>query len=217
MGVCSPSHGRAYFLVVPIAEDFPTKRLDFDFVSAIGVVVLATLLVVIGEYMSVPPGFLIITLVCMVIILMAINTPIFNRHRVGLSCISSGQRQYTALNCSHYDYWRDGLVCPPCRPSLCPCGRPDEYRRDHASPRYFRPCTCRPYTRKPWDFHSSGRIHFFGDFRRIGGRCLGDGFDTHSAMKRGGYRPEQAVSIVASASAMGMLVPHAFPWLCWQT
>jgi tripartite ATP-independent transporter DctM subunit len=31
------------------------------------------------------------------------------------------------------------------------------------------------------------------------------------AMKRGGYRPEQAVSIVASASAMGMLVPPCIP------
>jgi tripartite ATP-independent transporter DctM subunit len=30
-------------------------------------------------------------------------------------------------------------------------------------------------------------------------------------MKRGGYRPEQAVSIVASASAMGMLVPPCIP------
>jgi C4-dicarboxylate transporter DctM subunit len=31
------------------------------------------------------------------------------------------------------------------------------------------------------------------------------------AMKRGGYRPERAVSIVASASAMGMLVPPCIP------
>ena len=63
------------------------KRKDWaaTCVSAIGVVVLTTALVLIGKYMSVPPGFLVITMVCVVIILMAINTPI--SIAIGLACL----------------------------------------------------------------------------------------------------------------------------------
>ena len=131
MGVCGPSRGGAYFPVVPIAEDFQTKRLGCDLRLGHRGRRFDRRPVVHREiYVRTPgpPGHHHGLR----------GDPLhgdqhahFGRHRLGLYCLPSGQRQHTTFDRSHYDYRRDGLVCPPCGPPLCPRGRVDEYRRYH--------------------------------------------------------------------------------------
>ena len=189
------------------------KRKDWTSIciSAIGVVVLTTILVVIGKYMSVPPGFLLLTLVCVVIILMAINTPI--SMAIGLACIvyllARGNIQL--------------LVVP-----ITVIGGMDSFVL-LAVPLFVlvgELMNTGGITNRLVTFARALVGHIRGSlgistvlgeyiFSGISGASVADvsamGSILIPAMKRAGYRPEQAVSIVASASAMGMLVPPCIP------
>ncbi len=189
------------------------KRKDWasTCISAIGVVVLTTILVVIGKYMSVPPGFLLLTLVCVVIILMAINTPI--SIAIGLACIvyllARGNIQL--------------LVVP-----ITVIGGMDSFVL-LAVPLFVlvgELMNTGGITQRLVTFARALVGHIRGSlgistvlgeyiFSGISGASVADvsamGSILIPAMKRAGYRPELAVSIVASASAMGMLVPPCIP------
>ena len=189
------------------------KRKDWTStcISAIGVVVLTTILVVIGKYMSVPPGFLVLTLVCVVIILMAINTPI--SIAIGLACIvyllARGNIQL--------------LVVP-----ITVIGGMDSFVL-LAVPLFVlvgELMNTGGITQRLVTFARALVGHIRGSlgistvlgeyiFSGISGASVADvsamGSILIPAMKRAGYRPELAVSIVASASAMGMLVPPCIP------
>jgi tripartite ATP-independent transporter DctM subunit len=189
------------------------KRKDWaaTFVSAIGVAVLAAALASIGEYMSVPPSLLIVMLVCVVIILMAINTPI--SIAIGLSCLvyllARGNIQL--------------LIAP-----ITIIGGMDSFVL-LAVPLFIlvgELMNTGGITTRLVNFARALVGHMRGSlgistvlgeyiFSGISGASVADvsamGSILIPAMKRGGYRPEQAVSIVASASAMGMLVPPCIP------
>jgi tripartite ATP-independent transporter DctM subunit len=199
------------FVLYQLQKIFKRKDWTSTCVSAIGVVVLTTILVVIGEYMSVPPGFLVITLVCVVIILMAINTPISTA--IGLACLvyllARGNIQL--------------LIIP-----IMIIGGMDSFVL-LAVPLFILVgelmntggITTRLVTfARALVGHIRGSLGIstvLGEyiFSGISGASVADvsamGSILIPAMKRGGYRPEQAVSIVASASAMGMLVPPCIP------
>ncbi len=199
------------FVLYQLQKIFKRKDWTSTCVSAIGVVVLTALLVVIGEYMSVPPGFLVITLVCVVVILMAINTPISTA--IGLACLvyllARGNIQL--------------LIVP-----IMIIGGMDSFVL-LAVPLFILVgelmntggITTRLVTfARALVGHIRGSLGIstvLGEyiFSGISGASVADvsamGSILIPAMKRGGYRPEQAVSIVASASAMGMLVPPCIP------
>jgi tripartite ATP-independent transporter DctM subunit len=180
-------------------------------VSAIGVVVLTVILVVIGKYVSVPPGVLVITLVCVVIILMVINTPI--SIAIGLACVvyllARGNIQL--------------LIVP-----ITIIGGMDSFVL-LAVPLFIlvgELMNTGGITERLVTFARALVGHIRGSlgistvigeyiFSGISGASVADvsamGSILIPAMKRAGYRPEQAVSIVASASAMGMLVPPCIP------
>ena len=161
--------------------------------------------------MSVPPGLLVITLVCVVIILMAINTPI--SIAIGLACLvyllARGNIQL--------------LIVP-----ITIIGGMDSFVL-LAVPLFILVgelmntggITTRLVTfARALVGHIRGSLGIstvLGEyiFSGISGASVADvsamGSILIPAMKRGGYRPEQAVSIVASASAMGMLVPPCIP------
>jgi tripartite ATP-independent transporter DctM subunit len=199
------------FLLYQLQKIFKRKDWTSTCVSAIGVVVLTAILVVIGEYMSVPPGFLVITLVCVVIILMAINTPI--SIAIGLAClvyllargniqlliapitIIGGMDSFVLLAVPLFVLVGDLMNTGGITHRLVTFAR--------ALVGHIR--------------GSLGISTVLGEyiFSGISGASVADvsamGSILIPAMKRGGYRPEQAVSIVASASAMGMLVPPCIP------
>jgi C4-dicarboxylate transporter DctM subunit len=161
--------------------------------------------------MSVPPGFLVITLVCVVIILMAINTPI--SIAIGLAClvyllargniqlliapitIIGGMDSFVLLAVPLFVLVGDLMNTGGITHRLVTFAR--------ALVGHIR--------------GSLGISTVLGEyiFSGISGASVADvsamGSILIPAMKRGGYRPEQAVSIVASASAMGMLVPPCIP------
>jgi tripartite ATP-independent transporter DctM subunit len=180
-------------------------------ISAIAVIVLTTVLVVIGKYMSIPPTILIITLVCMVIILMAINTPI--SIAIGLACVV-------------YLLSRGNI--PLSIVPICIIGGMDSFVL-LAVPLFIlvgELMNTGGITERLVTFARALVGHIRGSlgistvigeyiFSGISGSSVADvsamGSLLIPAMKRAGYRSELAVSIVASASAMGMLVPPCIP------
>jgi tripartite ATP-independent transporter DctM subunit len=180
-------------------------------VSAIGVVALTAVLVAIGKYMSVPPNILVITLVCVVITLVAINTPIsiaiglacvvylLARGNIPLSivpiCITGGMDSFVLLAVPLFILVGDLMNTGGITERLVTFAR--------ALVGHIR--------------GSLGISTVVGEyiFSGISGASVADvsamGSLLIPAMKRGGYRLEMAVSIVASASAMGMLVPPCIP------
>jgi tripartite ATP-independent transporter DctM subunit len=180
-------------------------------VSAIGVIVLTTALAFIGKFMSVPSGLLVITMVCVVIILMAINTPI--SVAIGSAClvyllargniqlvivpitIIGGMDSFVLLAVPLFVLVGDLMNTGGITERLVTFAR--------ALVGHIR--------------GSLGISTVLGEyiFSGISGASVADvsamGSLLIPAMKRGGYRPEHAVSIVASASAMGMLVPPCIP------
>jgi tripartite ATP-independent transporter DctM subunit len=180
-------------------------------ISAIVVVVLTILLVTIGKYVSVPPNILIITLVCVVIILVVINTPIsiaiglacvvylLSRGNIPLSifpiCIIGGMDSFVLLAVPLFILVGELMNTGGITERLVTFAR--------ALVGHIR--------------GSLGISTVIGEyiFSGISGSSVADvsamGSLLIPAMKRGGYRSELAVSIVASASAMGMLVPPCIP------
>jgi tripartite ATP-independent transporter DctM subunit len=180
-------------------------------VSAMGIVVLTAALVLIGEYGSVPPGLLVIVLVCTVIFFIAINTPI--SIAIGLACLvyllARGNIQ---------------LVIAP----ITIIGGMDSFVL-LAVPLFVlvgELMNTGGITNRLVTFARALVGHIRGSlgistvlgeyiFSGISGASVADvsamGSILIPAMHRAGYRLEQAASIVASASAMGMLVPPCIP------
>jgi tripartite ATP-independent transporter DctM subunit len=199
------------FVLYQLQKIFKRKDWASTCVSAIGVVVLTTALALIGKHMSIPPGLLVITLVCVVIILMAINTPI--SIAIGSACLvyllARGNIQL--------------LIAP-----IMIIGGMDSFVL-LAVPLFILVgdlMNTGGITTRLVNFARALVGHVRGSlgistvlgeyiFSGISGASVADvsamGSLLIPAMKRGGYRPEQAVSIVASASAMGMLVPPCIP------
>ncbi len=199
------------FLLYQLQRIFQRKDWPSTCVSVIGVVVLTAALVLIGEYVSVPPGFLVIAMVCMVILFIAINTPISTA--IGLACLvyllARGNIQL--------------LIAP-----ITIIGGMDSFVL-LAVPLFVlvgELMNTGGITNRLVTFARALVGHIRGSlgistvlgeyiFSGISGASVADvsamGSILIPAMKRGGYRPEQAVSIVASASAMGMLVPPCIP------
>ncbi|MCG6537648.1 MAG: TRAP transporter large permease subunit, partial [Syntrophales bacterium LBB04] len=191
------------FVLYQLQTMFKRQAWASTCVSAIGVVVLTAALLLIGEYGSVRPGLLVITMVCVVIILMAINTPISTA--IGLACLvyllARGNIQL--------------LIAP-----IMIIGGMDSFVL-LAVPFFILVgelmntggITTRLVTfARALVGHMRGSLGIstvLGEyiFSGISGASVADvsamGSILIPAMKRGGYRPEQAVSIVASASAMG--------------
>jgi tripartite ATP-independent transporter DctM subunit len=199
------------FLLYQFQKIFKRKDWAATCVSAIGVVVLTAALMFIGKYMPIPSGFLIIAMVCVVVLLMAINTPI--SVAIGLSCLvyllARGNIQL--------------LIAP-----ITIIGGMDSFVL-LAVPLFVLVgdlMNTGGITERLVNFARALVGHMRGSlgistvlgeyiFSGISGASVADvsamGSLLIPAMKRGGYRPEQAVSIVASASAMGMLVPPCIP------
>jgi tripartite ATP-independent transporter DctM subunit len=199
------------FVLYQLRTIFKRKDWAMTCVSAIGVVVLTAALMFIGKYMPIPSGSLIIAMVCVVVILMAINTPI--SVAIGLSClvyllargniqlliapitIISGMDSFVLLAVPLFVLVGDLMNTGGITERLVNFAR--------ALVGHMR--------------GSLGISTVLGEyiFSGISGASVADvsamGSLLIPAMKRGGYRPEQAVSIVASASAMGMLVPPCIP------
>jgi tripartite ATP-independent transporter DctM subunit len=199
------------FVFYQFQKIFRRKDWVSTCIIATAVVLLTIALVLIGEYVSIRPGLLVIILVCVVIILMAMNTPI--SAAIGLACVvyllSRGNIQL--------------LIAP-----IMIIGGMDSFV-----------LLAVPFFILVGDLMNTGGIterlvtfaralvgHIRGSlgistvlgeyiFSGISGASVADvsamGSLLIPAMKRGGYRSEQAVSIVASASAMGMLVPPCIP------
>jgi tripartite ATP-independent transporter DctM subunit len=180
-------------------------------VSALIVVVLTAILLIIGEYVDVPSGVLVITLVFVVILLMTMNTPI--SIAIGLACIV-------------YIVTRGNIPLSIVPISIM--GGMDSFVL-LAVPLFIlvgELMNTGGITERLVTFARSLVGHIRGSlgistvlgeyiFSGISGASVADvsaiGSILIPAMKRAGYRPEQAVSIVASASAMGMLVPPCIP------
>jgi tripartite ATP-independent transporter DctM subunit len=180
-------------------------------VSAIGVVVMTAVLLAIGEYVDVPSGVLVIALVFVVVILMVINTPI--SIAIGMACIV-------------YLVARGNI--PLSIVPICIMGGMDSFVL-LAVPLFIlvgELMNTGGITERLVTFARALVGHIRGSlgistvigeyiFSGISGASVADvsaiGSILIPAMKRAGYRPEQAVSIVASASAMGMLVPPCIP------
>ncbi len=199
------------FVLYQLQKIFKREDWASTCVSAIGVVVLTTALALIGKHMSIPPGLLVITLVCVVIILMAINAPI--SIAIGSACLvyllARGNIQL--------------LIVP-----IMIIGGMDSFVL-LAVPLFVlvgELMNTGGITHRLVTFARALVGHIRGSlgistvlgeyiFSGISGASVADvsamGSILIPAMKRGGYRPEQAVSIVASASAMGMLVPPCIP------
>jgi len=199
------------FVLYQLQKIFKRKDWVSTCVSAIGVVVLTTALALIGKHMSIPPGLLVITLVCVVIILMTINTPI--SIAIGSACLvyllTRGNIQL--------------LIVP-----IMIIGGMDSFVL-LAVPLFIlvgELMNTGGITKRLVTFARALVGHMRGSlgistvlgeyiFSGISGASVADvsamGSLLIPAMKRGGYRTELAVSIVASASAMGMLVPPCIP------
>jgi len=199
------------FVLYQLQKIFKRKDWVSTCISAIGVVVLTTALALIGKHMSIPPGLLVITLVCVVIILMTINTPI--SIAIGSACLvyllTRGNIQL--------------LIVP-----IMIIGGMDSFVL-LAVPLFIlvgELMNTGGITKRLVTFARALVGHMRGSlgistvlgeyiFSGISGASVADvsamGSLLIPAMKRGGYRTELAVSIVASASAMGMLVPPCIP------
>ncbi len=199
------------FVLYQFQRIFQRKDWTWTCVAAIAVVVLTTALALIGEYMSVRPGLLVIALVCIVILLMTMNTPI--SIAIGLACLvyllARGNIQL--------------LIVP-----ITIIGGMDSFVL-LAVPLFIlvgELMNTGGITQRLVTFARALVGHIRGSlgistvlgeyiFSGISGASVADvsamGSILIPAMKRAGYRLEQAVSIVASASAMGMLVPPCIP------
>ncbi len=199
------------FLLYQLQRIFRRKEWAATFISAAGVAALTVALVLVGEHLSVRPGFLIVAMVCVVIFFMAINTPI--SIAIGLACcvylLARGNIQL--------------LIAP-----ITIIGGQDSFVL-LAVPLFIlvgELMNTGGITTRLVDFARALVGHMRGSlgiatvlgeyvFSGISGASVADvsamGSILIPAMKTGGYRPEQAVSIVASASAMGMLVPPCIP------
>lgn len=199
------------FLLYQLRTIFRRRAWAATFVSAIGVAVITAALAYIGAEVDVSRGFLVISLVCVVILLMAINTPI--SFAIGLSClvyllargniqlviapitIIGGMDSFVLLAVPLFILVGELMNTGGITTRLIDCAR--------ALVGHIR--------------GSLGISTVLGEyvFSGISGASVADvsamGSILIPAMKKGGYRPEQAVSIVASASAMGMLVPPCIP------
>ena len=179
--------------------------------SAAGVAVLSAVTWVIGEYVDVPSGALVLTLVFVVVVLMMISVPI--SIAIGLACIVyivargnipltiipvtiiSGVDSFVLLAVPLFILVGELMNTGGITERLVTFAR--------ALVGHIR--------------GSLGISTVVGEyiFSGISGASVADvsamGAILIPAMRRSGYRPEQAVSIVASASAMGMLVPPCIP------
>lgn len=179
--------------------------------SAVGVIVLSAIIWAVGEYVDVPSGVLVITLVFVVVALMMINTPI--SMAIGLACvvyivsrgsislsivpinIMSGIDSFVLLAVPLFILVGDLMNTGGITERLVAFAR--------ALVGHIR--------------GSLGISTVLGEyiFSGISGASVADvsamGSILIPAMRKSGYPPEQAVSIVASASAMGMLVPPCIP------
>jgi tripartite ATP-independent transporter DctM subunit len=180
-------------------------------VASAGVAVIAAGVWAVGEYVDVPSGVLVIGMVCVVVVLMMINTPI--SMAIGLGCIvyivARGSTPLSILPISVIG-GMDSFVLL-------------------AVPLFIlvgELMNTGGITERLVTFARALVGHIRGSlgistvlgeyiFSGISGASVADvsaiGSILIPAMKRAGYRPEQAVSIVASASAMGMLVPPCIP------
>jgi tripartite ATP-independent transporter DctM subunit len=179
--------------------------------SALGVVVATAAVVVVGNELSISPTVLVSTLVGLVVLLMLINTPI--AIAIGLACVG---------------YLLAKGNIPLSIVSISIVGGMDSYVL-LAVPLFIlvgELMNTGGITERLVTFSRALVGHIRGSlgistvlgeyiFSGISGSSVADvsamGSLLIPAMKRGGYRPEMAVSIVASASAMGMLVPPCIP------
>ena len=131
----------------------------------------------------------------------------FGRHRPGLSRLPSGPGQYPAPDRADHDYWREGLLCPAAVPLFILVG--ELMNTGDITTRLVN-------FARALVGHMRGSLGIstvLGEyiFSGISGASVADvsamGSILIPAMKRGGYRPEQAVWIVASASPWGCLYP----------
>jgi len=190
-----------------------SKRKDWatTCVSVLGIAVLTIALILIGEYLSVPPGLLLIALVCIVIFFIAINTPI--SMAIGLACLvyilARGNIQLTIAPITIIG-GMDSFVLLAV-PLFVLVG--DLMNTGGITNRLVT-------FARALVGHIRGSLGIstvLGEyiFSGISGASVADvsamGSILIPAMHRAGYRREQAVSIVASASAMGMLVPPCIP------
>ena len=179
--------------------------------SAAGVAVLSAVIWAIGEYVDVPSGILVLGLVFVVVVLMMINLPI--SIAIGLACIvyivargnipltiipvtiMSGVDSFVLLAVPLFILVGELMNTGGITERLVTFAR--------ALVGHIR--------------GSLGISTVLGEyiFSGISGASVADvsamGSILIPAMRRSGYRLEQAVSIVASASAMGMLVPPCIP------
>jgi len=199
------------FLLYQWQRIFRRKDWTMTCISAMGVVGLTVALVLIGKYGSIPSGLLVIALVCTVIFFIAMNTPI--SIAIGLACLGyllargniqliiapitiiGGMDSFVLLAVPLFVLVGDLMNTGGITNRLVTFAR--------ALVGHIR--------------GSLGISTVLGEyiFSGISGASVADvsamGSILIPAMKRGGYRPERAVSIVASASAMGMLVPPCIP------
>lgn len=179
--------------------------------AAVIVALLGVLLLTAGSSMQISPGALVLVLVGALVVLIAINTPI--AVSVGLSCIA-----YLLLK---HDI---PLVVVPLRI----LGGMDSFLL-LAIPLFILAgelMNTGGITERLVDFARALVGHLRGSlgmstvlgeyfFSGISGSSVADvsamGSLLIPSMRRAGYRAETAVSIVASASAMGMLVPPCIP------
>ncbi len=199
------------FVLVQWKTMVKRKAWGITCISAIGVVVLTILGILIGKYVSVPPNFLVITLVCVVISLVTINTPI--SISIGLACVvyllargniplsifpisvAGGMDSFVLLAVPLFILVGDLMNTGGITERLVTFAR--------ALVGHIR--------------GSLGISTVLGEyiFSGISGASVADvsamGSLLIPAMKTGGYRKELAVAIIASASAMGMLVPPCIP------
>lgn len=180
-------------------------------ISAAGVIVIGAAAWAVGEYVDVPSGMLVILLVLVVVLLMLINTPI--SIAIGLACIV-------------YIVARGNI--PLSIVPICVIGGMDSFVL-LAVPLFIMVgelMNTGGITERLVTFARALVGHMRGSlgistvlgeyvFSGISGASVADvsaiGSILIPAMRRAGYRPEQAVSIVASASALGMLVPPCIP------
>jgi tripartite ATP-independent transporter DctM subunit len=199
------------FLLYQSQKIFRRKEWMTTCFSAVGVVVLTAALVLIGKYGSVPPGLLVIALVCMVIFFIAMNTPI--SMAIGLACLvyilARGNIQLTIAPITIIG-GMDSFVLLAV-PLFVLVG--DLMNTGGITNRLVT-------FARALVGHIRGSLGIstvLGEyiFSGISGASVADvsamGSILIPAMHRAGYRLEQAVSIVASASAMGMLVPPCIP------
>ncbi len=187
------------------------KARGSTWIAAVTIAVLVAAFMVIGKGVTVPPGTLVLALVVALVVLIAINTPI--AVAVGLACvvylllkndiplvvfphrIVGGMDSFLLLAIPLFILAGDLMNTGGITERLVTFAR--------ALVGHIR--------------GSLGMSTVIGEyfFSGISGSSVADvsamGSLLIPSMKRAGYRPETAVSIVASSSAMGMLVPPCIP------